>query len=363
MYKMLLKIFARMVLFFFGWGMPDYEWVKGYHGDLVLTIGHTTYWDYVFGVLYSWAAGVGHRCRFIMSGGVARELFWAEPFFRWSGCIYVSDKEKRNAGNLETIVEKLRNDGQKNKIIFIAPNGSITGGEWRTGWYYLGKMLNARIGCVGVHFHPFDRNIRFTGGLMDPEQVSLEEGTRLMKTWMGEIYPKFPKNSSVPVSEKTTVNRRPITDWHTLAVDPVVFSTLPLFIAAGWCWSEGKGDLAWGGAVSAFCRAMYHRSYERSSFWYFADVVSAVSVILWWIFRAWCADAAVCMPFLVVVASCWLVGAGRHSHPLRTKKYIVFHTLWHLMMAAFVIWWCKTNALSDFFLQLKFSVADIKDEL
>ena len=365
-----LKFCSAFVLWICGWRGADLDLLENASGDVVLAMQHTTYWDYILGCLYMWTYGIGDRCRFIMAGRVANRFSWASWVFRRTGCIYVPDSDKRPQGSLQCIVEQLKRDPQPRKIILISPNGSTKGGEWRSGWYQLARLLEAKIGIVGVDFHPFRRNVKLIDSFIDPKFVSYDEAERLAKIQMGLIFPKFPENSSVHVSERV-VRRLPITRIHTPAIDPVTASAALLFVPCGFCWWSGCHDLALGGFFTAFCSVMYHRSHESSQFWSIADAISAKSTLGWFWVRALLnhcmSDLAEFLALFIGVVFFYLLGIGRHKHPLRTQRYILFHTIWHLFTAAFIIFYCCTmvgkNCISEHEVHIHYIIGNFRDEL
>jgi hypothetical protein len=367
---MLLQIFSRLILWICGWRSAELDSLKNLKTDVVLAIQHTSYWDYVIGVLYAWAYGLGSRCRFIMAGKVAQRFRFASCIFKYTGCIYVPDCDKRSQGALQHIVERLKSDPQPAKIIFIAPNGSTKGGEWRSGWYYIAKLMNAKVGVVGVHFHPLRRTIKLSDCFIDPKVVSHGEADRLAKVWMSSVFPKFPQFSTVPVEEKT-VRRLPITNTHTLAVDPVTASAALLFIPVVICWIYGLEDLAVGGGLTAFCSVMYHRSHEQSNFWSIADSASAKSTLTWFWIRAvlnhCLSDLVGFVALFLGVVFFYLLGTGRHKHPLRTKRYVFCHTIWHLVMVVFIVSYClllsEQTCMTQSGVHIHYIVGNFRDEL
>ena len=73
-----LKWVARVLLFFMGWHLPSEELVKSLSEvdtNQVLLGQHTSYWDFVFTLLYCWAFDVQSRFKYLMAESI-KTKFW-----------------------------------------------------------------------------------------------------------------------------------------------------------------------------------------------------------------------------------------------------------------------------------------------
>ena len=328
-----LKWVARVLLFFMGWHLPSEELVKSLSEvdtDQVLLGQHTSYWDVVFTLLYCWAFDVQSRFKYLMAESIKTKFWYLIPLFHATGCVFVPSVNGKNQGGTQAVIDAINADPTKRKIILIAPNGSTKGSthsRWRSGWYYIAKGIDAKVGTLGLNYHPLYRTITYN--VARPLESSYEETVLPLRAEMAEIYPKFPKESSVhPLI--------PHPDHPTPAIDLVLLSSLVgLTLLPMWLTTEY--DLFFVAFVSGICSAKYHFDYEQNNFWKVLDVRVAVFTLLYFqykiITKFWGNSAVQCLNVINLFLAIYFFTKGcfREDCVYRSKKYINYHTLFHFM--------------------------------
>jgi hypothetical protein len=250
--------------------------------------------------------------------------------FRATGCIFVPSIHGKTQGGTQGVIDAINADPTKRKIILIAPNGSTKGSihsHWRSGWYYIAKGIDAKVGTLGLNYHPLFRNITYN--VARPLKASYEETVLPLRAEIAEIYPKFPKESSVHPLIAHPVHPTP-------AIDLVLLSSLVgLTLLPMWLTSEY--DLFFIALVSGICSAKYHFDYEQNNFWKVLDVRVAIFTFFYFqykiITKFWRNGAVQSLNVINLFIALYLFAKGcfREDCVYRSKTYINHHTLFHFM--------------------------------
>jgi len=150
----MLKYIFRAILLFFGWSLlsEDVLTKMNKYKRAVLVFSHTSYCDFYIMALYLLA--------YPQYLGFVNVLMKPQPFeyagglLRFFGGIPATKVENKNGGSTMKTVEELRK--KKRSYLLLSPKGTIVKKEWRTGYYYIAKELEAPIMVVGLDFETKD---------------------------------------------------------------------------------------------------------------------------------------------------------------------------------------------------------------
>ena len=335
MIDFILANVSKVLLICMGWKSPSkqtVEYIEEVDTNQVLLTQHTSKWDFVFSLLYSWSLGLGSRFKYIMTESMRTKFWYLQPLFYATGCIFVPRIEGRNQGSTQGIIDAINADPTKRKIILISPNGSTKGSlnqQWRSGWFYIAKGINAQVGTLGVNYHPLVRSMEYNAPR--PLLNSLEESEATFKAEISAIYPKFPKESSVlPLTS-------PLQDQEDQpAIDLVLLSSLVGFTLLPM-WLSTETDMFFISLLSGICSARYHFEYEQNKLWTVIDARVALFTILYFqvklISKFWGHPVILALNALNLWAVSWLYkkGCGRERCLYRAKTYTWTHSLFHCM--------------------------------
>lgn len=122
---------------------------------------------------------------------------------------------------------------------------------------------------------------------------------------------------------------------NTLTV--IDWCTLSMFISTVLCLTQSfkfKWYVLMMGCISSYFSIKYHRTQEKSKIYRYFDVgISSFSLLLFLLSTVKKINSSFVGIFLI---TSWLyyMGCGRHTHTYRTSRYIIYHSLFHLMMSA-----------------------------
>ena len=241
--KVMLAYTCKFLLYICGWNdfnSYSLSCLNNTKDDLVMLIAHTSYWDFIIGVLYLMSEDANFEVRFIVGEHIFERFWFAAPILRALGCMQVPRLQNQTGKNhtVSSIVKQLMTDPYKKKVILIAPNGTTKASKnpnWKTGWYHIARGYTealqqaqiprqCKIGTIGINYHPQVRTIHF--GLspvmwVDPMVSTIQESMSILKRSMQCIFPKFPGESSVPII--STSNHQHSAD------DQALYSVVPTF--------------------------------------------------------------------------------------------------------------------------------------
>ena len=145
--------------------------------DCVCVCGHTSYFDASLALLIY--ASIQFNMYVIGKPGL--KAWYYKPLRMIINIFFAPPNEKRNnnttgvIANEFDIIRKANNKKSDNSnILFISPKGTILNKPWRSGYYYIAKLLGIRI--FPFIYNTSTRVIEF-GEPVDPKIMTLEECT------------------------------------------------------------------------------------------------------------------------------------------------------------------------------------------
>jgi len=201
MLYLIAKWLSRAILYVAGWKLvmeEDKERLQS-HNKVVYIFPHTSLWDFVIGVLYLFAhPGLLDDGYFIMK---------PQPFEKWYGGILkrarfipATRREESGKGFVEKTAAIL--SSKDKAYVFISPEGTRVANEWKTGFYYLAREMDAKIGIVGLDYELQEFVITTIYDLED--YSSYEEMKEVLMKDMSSIVPLYPSSSGCMVRQYTT---------------------------------------------------------------------------------------------------------------------------------------------------------------
>ena len=358
-FKKIFEWIGCSILFLMGWHHPPdhvFGSIRSRKRNQILLLQHTSYWDFPIAVFYIMAQGLTSRVKYIVNNEIKEKYWFILPLFKLTGCIFVPPVETKNQGTTQGVIDAINADPTENKIIFLGPNGSVKGStqpDWRTGWYYIAKGIQADVGTSGLNYHPLVRSAQVGEKWYSPSDTPLEDLVTLLKLDVSKIYPKFPQESSVPVTYKYPSNiflpvaplekeNEPLV--QTPSIDLVFL--LPLIMNAIVLWGlwDSNKDMFLLVFLVGICSAKYHFNYEQDKVWSFLDTTLLCFTSLYFqfklynvTFRSW-SELAVLFVMNIVnnlsIMYYYLHGFPERSSLYRSSNYIKIcmgaHTMWLL---------------------------------
>ena len=192
----LLQWAARSILYFTGWRLVSKEEKERVFSKakVVYIYPHTSTWHFIIGVLYMFAQpDLSRNGYFVMK---------PQPFDKWYGGIlrkgrFIPATKRQDAGEgFVTTTANLLSTFDKAHL-FISPEGTRVANKWRSGFYYIAKGMNAKIGIVGLDYELQELSFKNT---FDPQDYSsYEELKEVLMKEMENIVPLYPSSSETSV--------------------------------------------------------------------------------------------------------------------------------------------------------------------
>ena len=356
---MFLSWFSAALLRMIGWKSRMHyatrQLLETADGDLVLLFQHTSYCDLLFGLLFAWSEGIGHRLYFITGSHVRSTYWWLTPILRAVGCVYVPQLHESAQGTVSKLVEIFRDDPTPRKIILVAPTGSTKNTydrPWRSGWYWLARELGAKVGVIGVNFHPLIRTIHLgqehivQQSFLDPERLSFDQMCLRCKVLMGNIFPRWPHESPVPLKTPYKLFghecKYHTTPNHVITFVDMVVVTSYLFIIPILRLMQVRClDLVVVGIPSMIASVKYHQSYEQDHYWHTMDVKLAIASVMYFAIRILCTvQPTVYFLWFSSLMACiqvYYAGTPRGASIYRSKWYELYHSLFHVLLSLYIL--------------------------
>lgn len=336
----LLCVVCRFILFAFGWnaGHDSIEHLvddnnNSDNNDVVIgVITHTSYWDYAIAVLLVFARGQRKRVGFIIWEGIRDHKYfrYVRPLFDMTNvCWAPSIKSKNARGTVRAVAEQVRQ--KKIRIMLIAPTGTTdvsSSARWFTGWFALACELEASIMGCGLDYSPQFRCPRAFEPVhqckkTDTVEETMPEVRRKLEADHAKISPRNEMYSAIDFVTLTSV----ISMVGCVLMTPALVEDLPQKIQL----------LYFTCSIFAFVvSCLYHHSYEHHSVFRELDRVSSVvlvaSTIAIYLYQWVWFDVFLQMT-IVLPTTAWFYkhGVPRHAEFLRTRRYELYHSLFHLM--------------------------------
>jgi len=196
-----LKFIARFILFSMGWQLLHNSILNRIteYDKSVLVFSHTSYSDFYILMLYLLA--YPYNLSHIKTLVKPQPFAYAGKLLRAFGAIPATRVDDKNGGAVSRIVTELK---QFDKFAFlISPKGSIIKREWRSGYYYIAKNLQANLIAVGLDYEKkcviFSPDISYT--------KSEENIRNFLREQLKEIVPLFPDEEVVPIRSHDATKR------------------------------------------------------------------------------------------------------------------------------------------------------------
>jgi 1-acyl-sn-glycerol-3-phosphate acyltransferase len=149
----MISYFAYMILRFMKFKAfnMSYLSILNTYPKGVLVMSHTSYWDFFIFVLYKLSYPNIFRSFYIVVAGRFFNNKLLSVILTYFGCIPGNQTHDTKSGGITTkIVDQLK-DKEKFHLM-LSPKGGITKLPWRSGYYYIAKMLNVPIAVVGIDY-------------------------------------------------------------------------------------------------------------------------------------------------------------------------------------------------------------------
>ena len=180
---------------------------------VVVIFSHTSYWDFLFFILYSFAEPrFGMRVCTVMSSYYYNLCPWFFSKFGIIGAPSHSQQtapDRRKEGFISTTVKTLSD--RRNFILLISPEGTLAAAPWRSGYYALAKELRCPIRVGGMDYEkkciymsdPYDC---YNVDLDQSELIPREDLEPFLQKEMENIVPLYPEYSFTPCHPKSKYN-------------------------------------------------------------------------------------------------------------------------------------------------------------
>lgn len=180
---------ARAILWIIRWNEITPEDLKKQNSikRKIAIIPHTTYFDFIFCILYMLAHPQYFNTTYVaMRGDYVNGMFGF--FFRYFNSIPMTQREKSNKGKIQELTSFFQD--KKEFTFLLSPEGTLKKGKWRSGYFYLAKSLECPIQVIGIDY------AKKRGIILDAIYPStLKETQEKLMSQMRRITPLYPKNS------------------------------------------------------------------------------------------------------------------------------------------------------------------------
>src|SRR4029078_5469197 len=187
----MISYLFKLILKLMGWSpLTDQKLrILNDHNYLVCVFSHTSFYDSLLMVLYYFAHPELKNLKTLISPHYYYNIF------KYVGGIPAASIYTKNGGQLSPIVDQIK---QSNKAQFlISPKGSILKKEWRTGYYYIAKQLNAPFCCLGMDY---EQKKVYIGNVISNDK-SEKEIKKLLYKDLSQIVPLYPEREVVEIRQ------------------------------------------------------------------------------------------------------------------------------------------------------------------
>lgn len=189
----MFSIISKTILYLFGWQPIEKTILTTLKKTdyLVCVFSHTSFYDFFFMVLYYLAyPNELKNLKTLIKPDYFEYIGW---FLYRVGGIPSTHISNKNGGATTKIVETLKS--YPSSQLLISPKGTILKGEWRTGYYYIAKELNAKLVAIGLDYET--KQIK-TGNLIDNHLDEIEIKHLLYKD-LSKIVPLYPDREMMKI--------------------------------------------------------------------------------------------------------------------------------------------------------------------
>ena len=201
----LFSILSKTILFVIGWASVNKNTFKRLNSypRTILVFSHTTYCDFFIMILYKLA--YPDELQHLKTLVKPQPFEYAGWLLHKIGAIPATKVEDKNGGAVNRIVNELK---EFDKFIFlISPKGTIVKREWRSGYYHIGKELNAVFRTAGLDYEK-KCVIISEEAQNDNDEEAVKE---FLQDKLQQIVPLFPEEEIVDIrqhdeSKRTVLN-------------------------------------------------------------------------------------------------------------------------------------------------------------
>jgi 1-acyl-sn-glycerol-3-phosphate acyltransferase len=205
--QLLIAFLARSILFLTGWKLFSPKALQRLHQHPrgVLVFSHSSYFDFVFLLLYRAAhPDALSDLRTLVKPQVFTYAGW---FLRSMGCIPSTRSEDKNGGAVDRIVGELKSSPRS--LFAISPKGTRSRNSWRSGYYHVAQKLEAPVLAVGVDYE------RKAPYVSTPFWGSDEPTLRSkLQSKLGRVVPLYPEYEVMPI--------RPHAPFHVIHLSRLI---------------------------------------------------------------------------------------------------------------------------------------------
>lgn len=327
--RLFLQCVSCTLLYICGWQIPrERDFLHIYEQDrIVLVFSHTSIWDFVIFIIMSFSKPEAFENVYC--------IMKPQPFKRFGTIlrkmrfIPSTKRESSNEGFVDSCVKLLEDKPVVHLI--ISPKGTRSFSELRSGYYWLSKGLNCGIAVTGLDYEK--KKLKFSKIYSSEESLIVID--QKIKREFSQIVALHPEHEYC-ISKAF--------NSHTVSViDPLV---LTMFISSFACLTYIKlfpTSCIILGCIASFISILYHRTRERSNILRTLDtLMSSISLIVYYIFlivenktSIFNAKYLLCIGFTTVI---YHLACGREKIQFRTKKYIILHSIFHLLLFPLLVY-------------------------
>lgn len=201
--RIIKRLIAWVILTSIGWSIPDECYYKNMFNEdrLVIVFSHTSYWDTVLFLLYTWLYPIYTDYIVSLINPTTFEKYGS--ILSKMGFIPATRLEDKGKGCVKNVIDKLK-DKPKSHLM-ISPKGTLKKSEWRSGYYWIAKGLNAKVVVVGLDYQkkaPLFGAIHQTGNDLSKLEAKLKRD-------IGSITPLYPEQEYYCYDKKhcTVINK------------------------------------------------------------------------------------------------------------------------------------------------------------
>lgn len=182
---------STCILYLMGWKPLNLQNHYDQHKYIVCVFSHSSYYDFFIMLLYKYKYyNKLHNLKVIIKPDYFQYMGF---LLKRIGGIAATNIANKNGGKTQQIVEELQNEPSTK--LLICPKGTILRGEWRTGYYYIAKELNAPLCVVGLDYE--QKNVYFGDVIhVDEEEPIIRD--KLYKE-LSNIVPLHPEQENMEI--------------------------------------------------------------------------------------------------------------------------------------------------------------------
>jgi hypothetical protein len=254
-----------------------------------------------------------------------------KSLFDFFGCIPAPSLEDKCKNNfVKRIYDELK-DVRPLKLL-ISPKGTVLNSPWKSGYYYIAKELNADVVVYGLDYEK--KKLVYCGSHEINKDVN--EFNQDMKDKFSEIVALYPEREC----GSTAYNANEL-----CFIDPLVLSMNVSSVIALICLFKFDKLSFFFGLVTSIISHNYHINKERK--YRKLDFVSAI-ISIYVFFSALNRKTGIphdytSMTICGLSLLAYFIGSGREYDKVRTRKYIISHSLFHMLSCLYIV---KTTILS-----------------